>query len=130
MGRSWRGHFLSRSLKFSHASYRDSPSHSVNVVISILSLMVLVGGKYFAKNFWTNSLHVVIVPKVRKFSHILALFFKENENNLRWIASFIMPIYLNVSMMCQLRTSCENSLNWTVFWIIYMISGLISKWIA
>jgi len=66
--------------------------------MSFLSLVVLVGGKYFIRNFSVDSAYVDIESGGNVFSHALALFLKEYENNLRQIASSVTPESLKESL--------------------------------
>lgn len=62
---------------------------------------ILVGGKYIAKLIFVNSSYVVIVYGARELSHILAVSFRENGNNLRRMSSLVMPVYLNISQISK-----------------------------
>lgn len=60
-----------------------------------LNLAVLAGEKYLAKNFCASASQ--IVPGAREFNNIFALSLREKGNNLRQMASSVIPICLNVS---------------------------------
>ena len=120
----------------SHASYNDSPSNWMNMVISFLSFVVFVGGKYFAKNFCANSSHVVMMLGGKEFNQTFALSLSEKGKSISRIASSITPLCLKVSPISKkfaiwtLGSSYDSPPNWIVYCIIWMMAGLISKLLA
>ena len=72
-------------------------AYCIKLVILLCSLIVLVGGKYLARNFCVKVAQLVIDPTVKEFNHSLALSFREKGNNLSLMASSGTSLTLNVS---------------------------------
>ena len=104
--------------------------------MSFLIFIVLIGGKYSKRNFSTIWFQVVIEPLGREFSHCFPLVLNENRNSLNLITSSVAPFILNVSQITRkfaiqpFGSSSCNPLNYTNCCTIWMIFGLISKFLA
>lgn len=95
-GGPWWGQHLSKSLYLSQALYNDSWSNYVNEVISFLIFVVFVGGKNLARSFWARSSQVVIELVGNDFNNTFTLSHNKKGNSLKWIASPMTPLCLNV----------------------------------
>ena len=65
--------FRNKFLNLSHASYNDSSSNWLKLVISILNLAVLSDEKYLLKNTLDKSSQIVKVLGAWEYSQILTL---------------------------------------------------------
>lgn len=98
--RSWWGHSLIMSLYYSYALKSVSPSVCLNVVIWFLNTVVLLGGKYLAKNAFLSSFQVLMEFAGRDCSRALALSLREKGKRHKQMASGSTSLLFNMSVYC------------------------------
>lgn len=131
----WCGRALSKSLYLSQASKRDLLSCWMNLVIWFIRTIVLLNGKYLARNAFLKSFQMVIELAGRESNHNLALSMSEKGNKHNHIASGATPLDFNVSaswintFKCLLRFSVARLENW-FYCRIYNKVDLSSKFPA